>query len=315
MSYASDPNPFAVTSSQWPGAVAAPAGPRRVGGLATALTVLLPIAAVFAALTAAAFFFRAAMLNDMAAGVSPGRDAAARADGSVILMAALLVLACLATAVVFIIWQYRFVANSRLLGSTSRLGPGWAVAGWFIPFANHVLPAVQLFSASRASDRAGIASTRGRGKGSKVVIAWIVTFMVGADLATAHQVEDGSITVRRFADLDTVAGTGGLILVVAAVLAIVMVRTLTHRQESALATVAGPVAYPSAPPVTYHASAPPASYQTSVAQPAWTEPLPVRPAPRGRHVKSSGRPANPPSATPISTPPAPPPVPPIPPPV
>jgi hypothetical protein len=54
-------------------------------------------------------------------------------------------------AALFITWQYRHAKNARLLGQQGGLGPGWAVGGWFIPLANFVLPAVQLFGASAMS--------------------------------------------------------------------------------------------------------------------------------------------------------------------
>ena len=42
--------------------------------------------------------------------------------------------------VLIIIWSYRAAKNNEALGRVyPRLKPGWAIAGWLIPFANLVI--------------------------------------------------------------------------------------------------------------------------------------------------------------------------------
>ena len=68
----------------------------------------------------------------------------------------------------------------RSLGVRGASGPGWAIGGWFIPLANFVLPGVQLFQSSKASDvdaplRGPVAEGRRRS-----IIAWAIAFGLGA---------------------------------------------------------------------------------------------------------------------------------------
>lgn len=51
-----------------------------------------------------------------------------------------------------IIWAWRIAANGAALGIPARLAPGWAIGGWFIPFANVVLPYLSI-SGSVPRDR------------------------------------------------------------------------------------------------------------------------------------------------------------------
>ncbi|SCE03205.1 protein of unknown function [Streptomyces sp. Termitarium-T10T-6] len=47
----------------------------------------------------------------------------------------------LATGVVFIIWFHRTRRNAEVFDpSVQRMGPGWAVGGWFVPIANFWFP-------------------------------------------------------------------------------------------------------------------------------------------------------------------------------
>ncbi len=66
---------------------------------------------------------------------------------------------------VFIIWQFRHAKNAQVLGAYGGLGPGWAIGGWFVPFANYVLPAMQMHQSSRASDIEGRAAGRSGPRG------------------------------------------------------------------------------------------------------------------------------------------------------
>ena len=42
--------------------------------------------------------------------------------------------------VLLLLWSHRATSNARQLGLTTTYGPGMAVGGWLIPFANFVLP-------------------------------------------------------------------------------------------------------------------------------------------------------------------------------
>ena len=213
-------------------------GPRSLGGLATALTVLLCIIAAIELIAAIVLFYRSSLLFDAADGDFPGSSEADAVDAGVAVTTALHTLLFLATAVVFIVWQYRHAKNAGLLGRRSGLGAGWAIGGWFIPLANLVLPAVQIFRSARVSDdRAG--------RGPAVVVPWAILFGLGS-LLRAVQVglspTDEFLTtasdIEAAATSDVIGGFAMLVLIAAAVLCIVMVRSLTTRQERALDAMA-----------------------------------------------------------------------------
>ena len=56
-------------------------------------------------------------------------------------LASLVMYACL---VFLCIWTFRATKNARLLGLRTTISPGWAVAGWLIPFANFVMPCIAI---------------------------------------------------------------------------------------------------------------------------------------------------------------------------
>jgi hypothetical protein len=55
--------------------------------------------------------------------------------------------------VLFIIWHYQAYRSIESLAPTgTRWSPGWAVGGWFIPFANLVIPKLVMNEVERVSD-------------------------------------------------------------------------------------------------------------------------------------------------------------------
>jgi hypothetical protein len=261
-------------------------------GLATAVIVLLAVMAVLSLARAGAHANRASLLDDMLNGGFLSMDAsdvdrADRADGTVALSNALFVLGLLITGVVFIVWQYRHAVNARALSGRHDApgpGPGWAIGGWFLPFANLVLPGAQLYGSSRASDPAlplRVGAGTGAGAGSPIVVLWAVVLGVASVIervgAFGSPDQDGAL---RFDDVDEfsrdliaadrLVAVGATAYVVAAVLAIVMVRRLTARQDrrAAALTAAATGALPS--------SGPPS---TAVDQQGWSGQQPWPPAP------------------------------------
>ena len=113
----------------------------RVGGLATALTVLL--------LVAAAGHLGAIATLGSARDASEDQIAGALTDDEwsekmlpYLGATGLSGLATLATFVITIIWLYRVAANHRSLGRQVTFGPGWAIGSWFLPPGLWLLPAL-----------------------------------------------------------------------------------------------------------------------------------------------------------------------------
>ena len=232
------------------------------GGLATAATVSLGVMAVVALFGLAAHLNRVGLIERVfrEGGVSFAEleDADNLVGGAAVVYG----LGLLATAAVFIAWQHRHAMNAdSLAGAPAALGPAWAIGGWFVPCANWVLPGMQLFGASRASDPdLPLLPAAGRGRGSPLVILWAVMFGLGnalglAGWATFPDQDDASV----LADLeeyvsdatlaDRMVAAGFVISAAAAVLAAVMVQTLSRRQtERATALAAAAYAPSAAPP-------------------------------------------------------------------
>lgn len=238
---------------QW---IARPPGqPVRLRPLSVALSVLLPIVALACLLAAVLLLFRAYLVSRVLDGRSLDRDVAGATDSLVIVFGVLQVLLMLVIGVVFIVWQHRHARNAQLLGSQSALGPEWAVGGWFIPVANFVLPGMQIFTASRFSDLSAAAAPGRRGRGAPIVFGWAAALGVGWLLAVVgvKPVTTADFTggARQLAAADQIGAVGELVLVVAAVLAMIMVRTLSRRQEQAIRTAwqyaPVPPAWPGAP--------------------------------------------------------------------
>jgi hypothetical protein len=136
----------------------------------------------------------------------------------------------LALCVVLIIWLHRATTNARTWGHT-RWSPGWAIGGWFIPFANAVIP-------WKVIHQADVASRRDAGRGGGPFAAWVTLTTVGFLVTTiARNVYDNTandavpdITRGIHAGQGLAFGAG--LLVVAAVLAIVNVRRISAAHEA-----------------------------------------------------------------------------------
>jgi hypothetical protein len=184
------------------------------------------------------------------------------ADAGVAAASGMYVLGLLGTAAVFITWQHRHAVNAdALAGSRVVLGPGWAIGGWFVPCANWLLPGMQLSGASRASDPAlPLRPAAGRGRGSPLVILWAIMFGLGNALGLAGWAtfpdQDGVPALTDLEDYvsdatraDRLVAASFVITAAAAVLAAVMVHTLSRRQtERATALAAASWPYGTPPP-------------------------------------------------------------------
>lgn len=257
------------------GYTATPIPPMRsLKGLAWAASILLAIVAVVDVAAAAIFFNRASLIGDVRDDpFSVDQQDILDADDAAAAVSGLHLLLVVGLAVVFIIWQWRHAKNAQVLGASGGLGPGWAIGGWFVPLANFVLPGVQLFQSSKASDVDGRRQGRSP-KGVGLVIAWAIAFGLGAILlggsgGLVSTDDEGNVIIESTEDIedakssDQTAGAGYGVFLIAALLGIAMVRTLTQRQTSAFAHVAAtappppPLRPPPPPPSTAPAPPPP----------------------------------------------------------
>lgn len=272
--------PYPASAYGTPGYGYAPAAQvKPLKGLSTAVVVLLAVSGLAAVWAAVALFHRASVVSDFTGfgGVSVQdiEDADSQVSGAV----GLLQFASLAAGIVWIVWQYRFAKNAQALRGNYGLAPGWAIGGWFIPIAWWVLPQLQLFQAAKASDPdlpPGQAAASGRAPAS--VAAWWIAYalsgvLFGIGSALRPNKNDFDFDIDRFIRADRVSAFSCLVLIIAAVVAIVMVRALTDRQMRAAASAA--------PYQQTYQQPPPGQWQQPAAPPQqWQQPAPPPPQPQ-----------------------------------
>ena len=232
------------TTPQPPGGPPAAYGPRAqwrsLRGITTALTWLFVAHIVLTALLIIGVFNHLRVLGDNETG-GLVFDTKAVNDANA-LPAAMIILSgfvALAIFVLLVIWLYRAAKNNEALGRQNpRLGPGWAIGGWFIPIANFVIPFIVMDDVWRGADPSIARGDPGWRRTSTLgaIWAWLVTaviFTIPSVIASSSGDvrADEPDKVRRD-DILRIIGAFGAIL--AAVFAIVVVRRIAVRQEECL---------------------------------------------------------------------------------
>jgi hypothetical protein len=207
-------------------------GWRRQGGLATALTVLFAIVVAVLLVRAAALGTRLYALGDTESLEFASR--ARGADSFVSTTDVVAVLVILAIIPCFIVWNWRAAKNQEALGRRpERLGPGFAIGGWFMPLANLVIPVLVIQDLWRGAD-ARIA--RGDPRWRIADRSWLVGAWWGLSLVTSLTFAGAPADQRDF-DAAVVRGQNLVALIsmlcgaTAAVLAVLVIRRLNARQE------------------------------------------------------------------------------------
>jgi len=257
-----------------PAAWTTPSPFRSLRGLATAMTVLLVAAGVLAAVAVPIALHERQVVHDATrsgAFLVSGdvRDAIDATNG----IAGFYFLVFLAIAVLWMIWMWRAARNTTLFHRfTPRFAAGFAIGGWFIPLANWIIPGMHMYDIDRGS---GLPLPPGqRPRGSGLVVMWWVVFVVGwvgsafgqLTVETGHRYD-----VSGFDTRNTGFVVGAAVSIVAAVLAILVVRSITRAQHDAWAVMTQGRPAPAA-------TEPWAPGAASAAPAAWT-PGPPAPAP------------------------------------
>src|SRR4051795_1917022 len=203
-------------------------------GLSTALMILLGITALAAIFAAVAFFNRASAIDDFfnSSGSFGDLQKLKDADDQVGAGSGLFSFAALATAVLWIIWQFRHAKNAVALRGRTGLAPGWAIGGWFIPVGNFVVPELQLMQAAKASDPALPAGQpAASGKAPGVLYGWWALFVASAVLNVSGSGirpgrDDPGFDIDKYTQADRVQGFAMLVFIAAAIAGIFLVKTL-----------------------------------------------------------------------------------------
>ncbi|MGW0392749.1 DUF4328 domain-containing protein [Streptomyces sp. NPDC003042] len=253
--YAAQPYPADPYAAQpYPGPPSFPPGPPHAGpppaggvlrssrGLATALTVLLSVAAVVNLFSSANNLYVWSLMKDVITDpLAVSDDTLDQSDMITAATGIFQILALLGTAVVFIIWFHRVRVNGGIFRPDAfTQGPGWAIGGWFIPFANLVLPfrtAKQTWAASTQLGPDGSPRTTSTAPLTAWWTVWVVAALLDRVFAQMYKKAETPESLR---DASVVGFFSDLTMVAAAVLAILFVRKLTALQD--VKAVQGPYA-------------------------------------------------------------------------
>jgi hypothetical protein len=216
---------------------------RSNAGLRTALTWLFILVAGFSAAEAAASVYQFVTVGRYEQGQASWGDVQ-HAGHVISVIGGVGALPGLALIVVFIIWQWRSAKNAVALGTIRmRYSPGWSIGGWFIPFANLVIPVRVVQDLWQSGDPDAHDGTDWQQlPRSRLVGWWWAAFLAGyvLDIGTG-----GSLTASQLRGLAAVHVVGHLLRLSTAVLALLLVQRITDRQDIArerlpAPTVAGP---------------------------------------------------------------------------
>ncbi|MCY0918936.1 DUF4328 domain-containing protein [Streptomyces sp. H27-G5] len=215
---------------------------RSPEGLVTALTVLLAVGATTDLVSSGVHLYIRGLMKDLV-------DAPAGVEDDSIALADLLNGATgvaqtalrLATIVVFIIWFHRVRCNGQVFRPDGfSQSAGWAIGGWFVPFAN-------LFFPYRTARETWEASTQRAPDGSyrhvssAPVTAWWTVFVAAMVLDRVFSRRYvAANTAEAMHSVSALGAVTDVITIVAAVLAVVFVRKLTALQRVKAAQ--GPIA-------------------------------------------------------------------------
>lgn len=225
---------------------------RSLRGLATSMYVLLPISGLAAlAMIPVALHARSVVHDQSSFGAVVATREVRDATDVVSGFAGLSLLLTLAIAVLFMIWMWRAAKNLPFFGRVQpKFGPGFAIGGWFIPFANFIIPGMQMFDIDKGSGPRLRSGERPRG--SALVVVWWLVFIVGRAFGLlAPEFEAGkAYDVANFDVQNTLLIVGSAATAIAAVAGILVIRQITTAQEAGLADLGTPpVPYAPPPPV------------------------------------------------------------------
>jgi hypothetical protein len=208
---------------------------RSVGGLAVAVTVFLALDAVFAVLLTAAMAWRHALINRLLADyTSVDEDTMSRSDHLVSSSAGFLAIAYIASVVLFICWFWAARNNAEVYAphqGTMRVG--WSIGGWFIPFANWVIPCIVARDVYKGTMNSRKDKPWG---GGQITGWWWAAFVVSSISLSVMSSENkaDSDAIDHLQTLRDMAGTAEFafpVMTVAAALAIGYVWTITKTQK------------------------------------------------------------------------------------
>jgi hypothetical protein len=217
------------------------AGLRRVGGLATALLILVAVTAAGQALAAATTPSAVDAAQEFLASDRTQADEDELSSDLAVngLISLVSGAAWIASIVLSMIWLYRVAGNHRNLGRQLTWAPGWAIGGWFVPPLLFIIPLLMLRETWKASTPAvppGSPEWK-RESDSPLPWLWFVIYsivpLVLLALSGSAQLQgfsqDSEDLAEAFDDQQGLLIAQGIVIVVAAFVWALLVRGITKR--------------------------------------------------------------------------------------
>jgi hypothetical protein len=137
------------------------------------------------------------------------------------------------TGVAFIVWFRRAYRNLDALDAPRRYGIGWAIGSWLVPIVSLFMPkriADDIWAATDVATPGTAASGLPRPK-SGLISLWWGTWLVSTGLGVAAGSSDDPKTLQEVLSRNGIYLARDVALIVAAVLAVLVVRRITKGQE------------------------------------------------------------------------------------
>jgi len=221
---------------------------KRIDGLSRTLRTLLAIGIVADVVNIVVTFLEIQTLDRYRSSLGSLQDATDAIDRSRA-VGIVVIVVYLSTVIMWLVWQHRGQSNLHAL-AVERLtfSPGWAVGWWLIPIANLWKPfqtVRELWNASRGDETWWAVPTW------PVIGWWWACWVVFNILynTTIRFYGSDSATVDTFIIGDRLSIAGDLVSIVAAILAIWIVRAVNERQARLVQVVADRTAVPLRPDV------------------------------------------------------------------
>jgi hypothetical protein len=230
-------------------------------GRANVAVALLVVTVIVSLLSILAERDIQSLIDAALAGQSVGIAEVDAADDRIGLYALGGVVVLIATSIAFLAWFYRAYVNIERLGARDlRVSNGWSIGSWFVPILNLVRPKQLTNDIWRASDPARSAGDSQGWKSAPVsglIHLWWAAFLIGSfvsNLATRKIMAAETLAERRGAGQTDMLAE--YTMIPAAILAILVVRAVTSRQEvraavlGAAGSIAAQAAYEPQHPLT-----------------------------------------------------------------
>jgi hypothetical protein len=134
-----------------------------------------------------------------------------------------------ATGVAFVVWFAIAYHNLDGLGARRRWGMGWAIGGWFVPFANFVMPKRLANDLWAGSHRASASRAMQAPESSILVNCWWAAWIAAA-VTVFFIRSNGTNTPQHALDTNSAYIVRDSLLIVAAALAVLVVRAISRGQ-------------------------------------------------------------------------------------